>query len=501
MIRRTILAALMVWVCVSFAYEAFAQTAGASRIRLPPRNVIIVIGDGMDSQQISIARNYLVGATGELNIDRLPIRSTAKVLTVEEQAPHAVAYVADSANSGSSISSGIVTSTGRIATQVGTGEAAPTILELAKAAGYRTGVVTTATVSDATPAAFLAHSAFRLCEGPEDMMPGGRFNSPGCNGDLKANGGQGSIAEQIAAGNADVVMGGGGDKFAQAREASDQTVGQLARKNGFLIVSTPAELNAVSKGRVLGLFSPGTLPVRLSGPAAGRATFDDDNNPIFPPVATCSSNPEFGKVPSLATMTAKAVELLSRDNDKGFVLMVESASIDKQSHARNPCGQIGELEQLDEVVALVRSYMAKGSGTLLLVTADHGHAAQLLPETTEGGGPRKWPPPVAALGYIGRVMTREGSVMKIGYATSNGVMEEHSGVEIPVMALGDRGFVLKPVIAQRDLFSIMKQHLRLQLGTGSRLLSEGSPLSPGRPVPVVAWNKALAVAAREVPLC
>ena len=53
----------------------------------PPPNVILIIGDGMDDQQITIARNYLVGSNGKLTLDGLPVRSTAQVLTVDESDP------------------------------------------------------------------------------------------------------------------------------------------------------------------------------------------------------------------------------------------------------------------------------------------------------------------------------------------------------------------------------------------------------------------------------
>ena len=141
------------------------------RIKLPPRNLILIIGDGMDDQQITIARNYLVGAFGELSMDRYPTRGAAQVLTYEETAPHSVAYVADSANGASSLAAGIITSTGRISTTVGDDADAATIFELAKAAGYRTGVVTTSAVTDATPAAFVSHVAERSCQVFAGFLP------------------------------------------------------------------------------------------------------------------------------------------------------------------------------------------------------------------------------------------------------------------------------------------------------------------------------------------
>ena len=134
-----------------------------------PRNVILIIGDGMDEQQITIARNYLKGAEGRLILDQMPVRGASQILTIEDKAGGKPIYVADSANTATSMASGIVTSRGRLGTTAGSDQPVPTIAELAIAAGYRAGIVSTASVTDATPAAFAAHINFRLCENPDLM--------------------------------------------------------------------------------------------------------------------------------------------------------------------------------------------------------------------------------------------------------------------------------------------------------------------------------------------
>lgn len=426
------------------------------RFQLPPRNVILIIGDGMDYQQITAARNYLVGAFGELNIDSLPKRSSAQVLTLTEEPPHNVTYVADSANGGTTLASGALTSPGRIGTTVEDKDAR-SIVELAKASGYRAGVVTSASVTDATPAAFLAHVSLRICEGPVDMNPGGApFFFPGCPLDKKSAGGKGSIAEQIATGAADVVLGGGIAKFSQTIEEGGKTVLQLAQERGFQSVTTAAALDAVTNGRVLGTFSPSTMPVKLIGPPATLMKFDAAGNATtaLPEPGNCTNNPAFAAVPSLATMTDKAIELLSNGNRKGFFLMVESASVDKQAHQRNGCGHIGEMEQLDEVVALARGYASDHPGTLIVVTADHGHAVQVLTEESFPGIT------TMPLGYVTRINTVDGAVLRLGYATSNGLQEDHSGTEVPVLVYGGLPFLkLPPFMHQSDVFPMMTKHL------------------------------------------
>ena len=65
---------------------------------LQPRQVILIIGDGMDEQQSTIARNYLKGAAGKLLLDQLPLRAVVQGLTTEDRKDGLPVYVADSAN-------------------------------------------------------------------------------------------------------------------------------------------------------------------------------------------------------------------------------------------------------------------------------------------------------------------------------------------------------------------------------------------------------------------
>ena len=82
-----------------------------------PANVILFIGDGMDEHQITMARNYLLGPEeGLLAMEQLPVRSSAQVQTLLENRPDRFTFIADSANSASTLATGQLTSTGRIAT-------------------------------------------------------------------------------------------------------------------------------------------------------------------------------------------------------------------------------------------------------------------------------------------------------------------------------------------------------------------------------------------------
>jgi alkaline phosphatase len=74
--------------------------------------------------------------------------------------------------------------------------------------------------------------------------------------------------------------------------------------------------------------------------------------------------------PTLAQMTDKAIEMLSR-NSKGFFLMVEGGELDWMGHRRDPAGSLREMQSFDEAVAVALDFAVRDGNTLLLVTADH----------------------------------------------------------------------------------------------------------------------------------
>ena len=425
--------------------------------------VILIIGDGMDDQQITIARNYLVGSRGRLTLDGMPFRGAVQVQTLDEDDPSRPEYVADSANSATSMATGVLTSAGRIATTAKADVDVTTIMELAQAAGMGTGIVTTASVTDATPASFVAHIGQRGCEGPEQMIrANGRMPwlSTNCTADLKASGGAGSIAEQIAASDVDVVLGGGRVYFDQVAEGeAARTVLDLATANGFRFVDTSSALDAVGPGgKVLGLFARGTMPVALRGKddAQAQLVAHENGQPVLPAPFTCEPNPRFEGTPRLAAMARAALAHL--DDGRSFMLMIESASIDKQSHLRRPCGQIGEVAQLEETLQLALDYVRGHPETLVLVTADHGQAAKLIPERSSFA-----PLGYASPGYFARVLTSEGAIMGVNYATNDSpIQEDHSGVEVPLFAGGPGARGLPAFLPQTEVFEIAARHLGLR---------------------------------------
>lgn len=319
-----------------------------------------------------------------------------------------------------------------------------TILEMAKAAGLATGNVSTAELQDATPAALVSHVTSRKCYGPN-------LTSTLCPTNALEKGGKGSITEQLLNARADVTLGGGAATFAEMATAGEwqgKTLREQALARGYQMVNDAASLKAVTAANqdkpLLGLFSDGNMPVRWEGPKASY------HGNLEQPAVTCKANPQRDDtVPTLAQMTDKAIELLSK-NEKGFFLQVEGASIDKQDHAANPCGQIGETVDLDEAVQRALAFAKKEGNTLVVVTADHAHSSQIIA------------PESKAPGLTQALNTKDGAVMVISYGNSEEESQEHTGSQLRIAAYGPHAANVVGLTDQTDLFYTMKAALGLK---------------------------------------
>ncbi|MFE5738871.1 alkaline phosphatase [Streptomyces celluloflavus] len=433
---------------VAVPAAAYASDSGQSVAHTPKskqaKNVILLIGDGMGDSEITLARDYTVGAAGRLNMDKFP--STGAYTTYAVDKNGKPDYVTDSAASGTGWATGHKTVNGRISKTPGTDKPLPTILELAQKNGLATGSVTTAELTDATPAVLASHVGDRSCQGPADMKK--------CSADTLRNGGLGSIAEQSVNHKVDVLLGGGKARFDQTITEGPykgKTVTEQARKLGYQIVTDDKGLSAVKPGKpVLGLFAPGNVPVEWTGKPAAVGGTD-------PQRCTTGNAGRPAGTPRLENQTRKALALLEakqskkHGNGKGFFLQVEGASIDKQDHAADPCGQIGETAAFDRAVKVARDYAAKHPDTLVVTTADHGHTSQIVPlEAT---------PP----GLSSTLVTNEGGKLKVNYSTNTpGQSQEHTGTQVRIAAQGPNADRVLGVTDQTDLFTTLRTALRLR---------------------------------------
>ncbi|MEJ5113067.1 alkaline phosphatase [Erwinia billingiae] len=407
------------------------------------KNVILLIGDGMGDSEITAARNYAEGAGGFFKgIDALPLTGQYTHYALDKKT-HKPDYVTDSAASATAWSTGVKSYNGAIGVDVN-GNDRPTIMEMAKAAGKATGNVSTAELEDATPAAQIAHVTSRKCYGPEKT-------SELCAANALEKGGRGSIAEQLLNARADVTFGGGGKTFSETAKAGEwqgKTLEEQAKLRGYQWVSDLNGMTAITEANqdkpVLGLFAQGNMPVRWKGPKATWHGNGEDK------AISCEVNAERpATTPTLAQMTDKAIALLSKDQN-GFFLQVEGASIDKQDHAANPCGQIGETVDLDEAVQKALEFARKDGNTLVIVTADHAHSSQIVANDSK------------APGLTQTLKTKEGGVMTLSYGNSEEDSQGHTGTQLRIAAYGPHAANVVGLTDQTDLFYTLKSAMEIQ---------------------------------------
>lgn len=405
------------------------------------RNVILLIGDGMGDSEITSARNYQVGAAGRMAMDGLPLTGAYTTYAVQKDNPKLPDYVTDSAASGTGWATGRKTYNGAISV-LPDGKPVPTVLEKAKKAGFRTGDVTTAEVQDATPAVLGAHVVDRDCKGPDET-------TKKCPTNAKEKGGAGSISEQLVQTRPDVLLGGGSSYFDQkvtAGRYKGLPVRYQATGAGYQIATNDQELTAARPDRpLLGLFAPKNMAVDWTGPTPTKAGTSPQK---------CTANPQQPATqPKLAKMANKALTVLDKQTagkKKGFFLQIEGASIDKQDHAADPCGQIGETVGFDAAVKTALTYQKKVPNTLVVVTADHGHTSQIV-----GAGAK-------TTGVTATLLTKDNAPMTISYATATPpASQEHTGTQVRIAASGPQAANVLGVTDQTALFTTMNRALGL----------------------------------------
>jgi alkaline phosphatase len=430
------------------------------------KNVILFIGDGMGDSEITIARNYLSGAAGKLRgIDSLPLTGQYTTYALHKgDDPLSPGddtgkpdYVTDSAASGSGWATGVKTYNGAISVSLDGTTENQTLLEWAKTRGLKTGDVTTAEVQDATPAVQYAHVADRGCYTPagQTVTVDGRQQKK----DTTNCPGQTSIEEQLLDTRPDVTMGGGRGWF-DALAANGRSVLTNAQDAGFQVVENATDLGGVrsadQRKPLLGLFASGNMQTRYKATPAKPDGYSK-------PAATCQTNdvaPDGSAVtwpgtqPTLADMTAKAIKLL--DNKKGFFLQVEGASIDKQDHAANACGQIGETQDLDEAVQVGMEFAKKHGDTLVLVTADHAHTSQIINAADISASS----PNTIPLAGTYNLLTHDGTTMTVAYGTAQlAGSQQHTGTQLRLAGYGPGAANVVGLSDQTDMYNTIRDAL------------------------------------------
>ena len=284
------------------------------------KNVIMLIGDGMSTEGITLARHV----KGEnLAMDEI---SAGSVITSWESGP-----ITDSAPGGTVYAVGEKTYNKYIGTSIDDAPLA-TILEGAESVGKATGIIATSEITHATPADFTAHTDNRK-----------NYNQ---------------ILKNIISNDLEVVLGGGFNKPSgftsevstdEFNDYYNDRVNEI-KEEGFDFISTKSELESYNGTKLWGSFADADLKYDYDRAA------DNDS-----------------KEPTLSEMTNKAIEVLNKDED-GFFLMVEGSKIDWAAHANNTNGIVSEILAFDEAVKEAVEFAKKDGNTVVVVTTDHGNS-------------------------------------------------------------------------------------------------------------------------------
>jgi alkaline phosphatase len=430
--------------------SAKAQAKAIENARGKAKNVILFVGDGMGVSTVTAARILAgqqmgkMGEEHELSFDEFPFTGFAKTYNVDSQTP-------DSAGTMTAMVSGVKTDVGVIgvaeAVERGTcstvsGNELVTALELAEIAGKSTGVVSTARITHATPAATYAKSADRNWEDVSDM-PADAVTA-GCE----------DIASQLVNFEAnleakftgldvdgiEVVLGGGRRHFLPKDAAFNSTDAVSAVEgdrtdsrdltaewkttypSGSYVMDNAgfSALNASTTERVFGLFNESHMQYE-----ADRVN-------------------DIAGEPSLSEMTSKAIDILD-NNDKGFFLTVESGRIDHGHHAGSAYNALTDtIEFAKAIEEAVKN--TNPEETLIIVTADHSHVF------TIAGYPKRGNP---ILGKVVAVGSTEPSLAKdnmpyttLGYTNGKGFRD------LMTETNADATYSLDAVTGRQDLTAV-----------------------------------------------
>ncbi len=339
-------------VMLLFIVSSCSQKKGNSALSSPasPKNVIMIIGDGMGPEQVGLLLTYARQAPHSVLGDKTTCFD--KIMEKDGSLGISLTYahnvlVTDSAASGSQLATGHSSGSEMIGLDYN-GDPVPTVLERAIQAGKSTGLVTDTRVTDATPAAFAAHQPHRkmgdaialdmLSLGPDVLLGGGLGNwIP-----REANDKNSRVRRELE----EITQGSVAIK---SKRRDSQNLLARARENGYGLVFNRSQLAAAS-GKVIGLFAASAMPNAIA-------------------VSNCLNDPD-RSVPTLEEMSLKAIDILSQ-NDQGFFLMIEAGQIDWAAHSNDAGLMLHEMIRLNETVNAVLDWAKNREDTLIILTADH----------------------------------------------------------------------------------------------------------------------------------
>ncbi len=286
-----------------------------------PKYIFIFLADGGSVGGIEIARSFnrVVHHEGFTITDKIMRDGSLGLLTTHA----ADSLTTDSAAAATALSAGCKAKIGAVGI-CADGRTPKTVMERARENGFRAALVTTSTVYDASPAAFVSHVSNRKY-----------FDA---------------ILDYYLRAAPDLVLGGGREQFLPAgrpesarRDRKDRLAEFTSR--GYAYVSDQTALAQAAGAKLLGLFTQGEM------------NFDLDR--------------DVGREPSLADMTRATIQFLGRDG-RGFMAFLENENTDTAGHLTDLASMIHAYRDFDRAVALAYEfYLSHPRETLILVTSDH----------------------------------------------------------------------------------------------------------------------------------
>ena len=320
-LRRFILNCLVGIATLVLALAGCSVTPVSTGGAQPPKNIIIMFADGAASTQWDFGR-YSSKVLRNQTFATTDVVFREGVVGLLSTSPHGP-YVTDSAAAASAMSIGAKVANGAVSITPD-GKAGRTVMQAAKAAGKRIGLVTTATVYDATPAAFSINAKSRR--------------------DSQA------LVDLYLALEPDVLLGGGADYFLPAsapggKRKDGKDIIAAFRARGHQVARNSAELKSATGAKLIGLFADEDMDFEL------------DRDPA--------------QEPTTAEMATAALRALSQQSPNGFVLLVENENTDTAGHANDAASLMRALWAFDDAVQIALEFQRRNPGTLVIVTGDH----------------------------------------------------------------------------------------------------------------------------------
>ena len=339
------------------------------------KNVIYLIGDGMGFGAVS---TLLLSEDEQTGFEMAPVIGIHETCSANN-------YVTDSAAGGTALATGTRTNNGYVGADPD-GNQLTSVLRKAQTYGMKTGIVVNTTLTEATPGAFYGGVTSR------------KFVY--------------DIAKQFTESEVDLAIGGGLDHFVGRPDSLDLTATLIEK--GYDVYLNWETVLETESDKFVGILPLYDLHRREENNGTASAA---EGQEVCLAAQMAALNEDASRehlsepTVYLEKATAKALDVLSRNNKNGFFLMIESAIIDGYGHNNDGEGMVVEMQEFNRTLRQMIEYVNQHPETLLVVTADH-----------ETGG--------TGVYYNGHTPGNEGP-LKLRFSTSG-----HTGTVVPVFAYG-----------------------------------------------------------------